>query len=498
MKKFLSGLRGKTLFFLFITTAALTQTSCNRHLGKGGGSRVKTNHVSNWLNWNFVFKDGVDSATRQATIANITYQVRNVSSDTSKSNYQRPGIAANGIRYSPDINMYLTSYLQKIIKKGNGFSLDSVQVHFCSCHDSLLWNLTSGLSIGGSGQSAPTPPTPPGPGASGDVIAIIDSNGSLSSPISAPPVLGTGLVSFDGQPKIADDIVLGIIDTGIDPSLFAPGIYSQLFASDGSGTVNFVPYAPATGFQDDDPVRHGSAVAAIALNAFYAESVKAGKPSLPRLMVLKALDSTGTGTTFTVGCALSYAIRRHVSLINASLGYWNTQNVVLNHYLQLSAKKYIPVVAAAGNTPGKHTQDLCDNGLIKHNQLRPGNLFYPACQSIDPQYCIISVTGLHSPYEPCHYQNFSSRYISIGVVNELSSGSSSSSHNTCCGFSLPFINNTYVLDGSSFATPVISGEIGYKMLLSGRQHSAAEYVQLLQVKKTTHDFKTWSGQYITY
>lgn len=494
MKKFLSRPRGKTLLFLFIVTTALTQTSCNRHLGKGGG--VKTNHVSNWLNWNFVFKEGIDSATRRMTIESITGQVRSVSSDTNNPNYRRYiATAVNNNRISPDYNSYLSNYLRKIIRKKNGFSLEAVQVHFCSCHDTLLWNLTSDLAIGGSGQSAPNSPPPPGPGAQGDPISLIDSNGALSSPISAPPLLTTGLVSFDAQTQVTDQVVLGIIDTGIDPALFAPGIYNQLFASDGSGTVNFVPYAPVTGFRDDDPVRHGSAVAAIALDAFYAESVKAGKPQLPRLMVLKALDSTGMGNTLTVSCALSYAIRHHISLINASLGYWNTQNNIINYYLQQSAKNFIPVVAAAGNTPGKHREELCGEGHHGHNRLHPGNLFFPACQSIDPQYCIVSVTGLSNPLRPCRYQNFSSDYVSVGVVNDLTHNSS---HNTCCGFSLPFINNSYVLDGSSFATPVISGELGYKILKSGTQHSVAEYMQLLQANKTTHDFLTWSGQYITY
>lgn len=485
MKKFLSGLRGKTLFFIFMTTTALMQTSCNRPFGKGSGPR--TNHVSSWLNWNYIFKEGTDSNARRLTIENITQQVRNVSSNTGQ---QRPGIAVYNrdslIGVSP-LTVYLSDYLRRVINKRNGFSLDSVQVQFCSCHDSLLWNLTANLNIGGSGQSAPVSPPPPGPHASGDAIALADKNSSLSSPASANSILTAHRVSFDEQTPITDAVVLGIIDTGIDTALFAPAIYSKLFASDGSGTVNFVSYAPVTGFRDDDAVRHGSAVAAIALNAFYAESVKAGKPALPRLMVLKALDSTGSGSTFTVGCALSYAIRHNVNLINASLGYWKTQDNVINHYLQLSAQHFIPVVAAAGNTPGEHSEGLCSDEINRHNRLRRCNLFFPASQSIDSQYCIVSVTGLSNPWRSCRYQNFSSKYVSVGVVN-----------NICCGFSLPFIDSLHLLDGSSFATPVISGELGFKILQSGLQHSTAEYMQLLQAKKITHHFLTWSGQYVSY
>jgi hypothetical protein len=264
-----------------------------------------------------------------------------------------------------------------------------------------------------------------------------------------------------------------------------------VFASGGVEPVNFVPTGPSTDFKDIDPVRHGSAVAAIALNSFYAASAKDGKPRLPRLMVLRALDGTGMGNTFSVSCAMSYAIRHRVKLINASLGYWNAENNVINHYLQLSARHQIPVIAAAGNDPRQHTEGLCDQGINWHNRLRPGNMFYPACQSIDSQYCVVSVTGLSSPQHPCRYQNFSSRYVSVGVVNTDSS-------NSCCGFSLSFINKNYQLDGSSFATPVISGELGYQIMLKGRQSSPASYVDLLNTKKITHKFLTWSGQYITY
>jgi hypothetical protein len=317
----------------------------------------------------------------------------------------------------------------------------------------------------------------------------VDSNGTVSSPSSAPPVLTSGLIGFSGHPEVSGKIVLGIIDSGIDSTLFDQSIFQKLFAPDGSGKINFAAGAPASAYQDNDAVRHGSAVAAIALNAFYSQSQADGKQELPRLMVIRALDDKGIGTTLSVSCALSYAIRHRVSLINASLGYWNAQNAVINHYLRQSGKYGIPVVAAAGNDPRDHTPAVCGVAIDGHNLLRPGNMFFPACQSVDPQYCIISVTGLSNPILPCRYQNFSSRYVSVGVVNKS---------NSCCGFSLPFINSGYVLDGSSFATPVISGRLGYRILKDGPRSNTAAYMQLLQPQKTATGFVTWDGQYITY
>ena len=486
MKKFLSGLRGKTLFFLFVLIATLAQTSCHPRISKGG---PPANYAGNWLNWNYVFKEGTDSATRQQTIAQITAAISSVSSTPIDTSKQRPGVAsANRIVVHP-LTSYLSSYLKGVIRARNGFSLSTAQVHFCSCHDSLLWNVTADLNIGGSGQSIPQPPPPPSPGASGGSVAVVDSNGTVSSPSSAPPVLTSRLIGFSGNPEVSEKVVLGIIDSGIDSTLFDKSIFQQLFAPDGSGKINFVQGTPSSAYQDNDAVRHGSAVAAIALNAFYTQSQAAGGHELPRLMVIRALDENGMGSTLSVSCALSYAIRHRVSLINASLGYWNARNAVIDHYLQESARYGIPVVAAAGNDPRAHTPSVCGVTIDGHNLLRPGNLFYPASQSIDSGYCIISVTGLSSSVLPCRYQNFSSRYVSIGVVNKV---------NSCCGFSLPFIDSSYVLDGSSFATPVISGQLGYRILRDGRRSSTAAYMQLLQPQKIAKGFLTWDGQYITY
>lgn len=491
MKKFLS-FGGRTPFFLLLTALAVSQTSCFHHIGKGSGPIA--NHKSKWLNWNLIFKEGTDSATRQRTIAEVTGAISGVSStprpiDSSK---QYPaGVARSAAITVHPLTSYLSSYLKKNFRGNPDYSLDSVEVTFCSCHDTLLWNVSSALNIGGSGQSIPNPPPPKLPGASGDVISSVDSNGLVSSPSTTTSPLSTGTVDYSGNVQFTDSVVLGVIDTGIDSTLFSQSVYSQLFASGNSSKVNFVPGLPSSGYLDDDPVRHGSAVAAIALNAFYTQSENESVRKLPRLMVLKALDNNGQGSTFTVSCALSYAVRHKASLINASLGYYNAQNETINHYLRICARAGIPVVAAAGNDPRAHINSLCTDSIDAHNRLGKGNLFFPACQSTDRQYCIIAVTGLSSPLRPCRYQNFSSEYVSVGVVNKTPG-------NSCCGFSLPFIKTNFLLDGSSFATPVISGQLAFRMMRSGRRSDAPAYVQLLQTSNVPDHFLTWNGQYISY
>jgi hypothetical protein len=172
-------------------------------------------------------------------------------------------------------------------------------------------------------------------------------------------------------------------------------------------------------------------------------------------MVLKVLDKNRVGTTFTVSCALSYAVQKHATLVNASLGYYDTNSLevdsVLRNYIGHcdSASPVIPVIAAAGNLLIPHLQPLCSPVTSNANELNKNNRFFPGCFSIDfPN--VICVTSLQSVQMPCFYQNSSDRYVNIGVVTNPSLP-------TCCSFPVSFYSPGYT--GSSFATPVISGKI---------------------------------------
>jgi hypothetical protein len=227
--------------------------------------------------------------------------------------------------------------------------------------------------------------------------------------------------------------------------------------------------------RDDDVVmKHGSLVTAAFVQRWNGNIFKM------KFMELKALDAHGSGTAFSASCALSYAIQEKVDLINASWGYYGAVDSILLHYIGLCNTHSIPVVAAAGNIKGTHLPNMVDwhgpgypnqEGLLSEGSggLLP-NLFYPACFSKDMPY-VITVTGLNKDVTtgplPCYYQDYSPKFVSVGVINSL----------TCCTFTM----GSTAVEGSSFEAPVISCDIasGLSTLSGPRPAKAIDLVGTL-------------------
>jgi hypothetical protein len=354
-----------------------------------------------------------------------------------------------------DVLRGLKNYIEKYIAQfnaahpGNHFQVDSHMVH-CPC-DPLLYNMNTTPSIGASGSTTPPPP-PPGHGLSGDLVAVNNFTERDLLPEKKEIFLPVQ-VKFH-NPGIDKSKTLAVMDTGLDGLRFANRFNGLLWEDPGSKLTlrNFQFYhnrLPLDYMEDDDAQLHGTAVTTVALMEFEKATVNS-KP-LPRIMVLKVLDETGLGNSFSTSCALSYIAQKKATLINASLGYYSNGIVdpILLHYVDLcSNKKSIPMLAAAGNTPGRHNPaDICgpkDNA----RELTKANTFDPASYSTKfPN--VISVTTLKNSTTPCRLQNFSVTYVSVGVVNDNSL--------SCCKFLVPFLNAGY--EGSSFATPFVSGKI---------------------------------------
>jgi subtilisin family serine protease len=260
------------------------------------------------------------------------------------------------------------------------------------------------------------------------------------------------------------------------------------------GSRNFILNANVNDYNDDHPVRHGTAVAAIAMNSFYDAS---NNTMLPKLMVLKALDNNGEGRLFEFCCALSYAVENHATVVNASLGYYGTDNSVLDHYAGKSNHDSIPIVAAAGNDTSARFKSYCFNGLNPQDLLiNPERMFYPACLASNVKaYPVISVTGFRTPGVPCYYQNYSSEYVTMGVFND-------SLERSCCAYSLPFFRPGLTIEGSSFATPVVSGRLALQISRMGRRPNVPGYISLLSVLNPLPPLAslavTQGNQYIRY
>ena len=342
--------------------------------------------------------------------------------------------------------------------------------------------------------SAPVkpPPPPPGTGGSGDPLAInpnnsfvIDSTTQFMDSVNSKFTVHLASTTIDSSKLLA------VMDTGLDSTLF-DNTYAGLLWSDPNGSTirNFQDFSNFQGlsyYNDDDPHKHGTAVTALALQALETlnQNVR------PQVMVLKVLDKNKSGSTFTVSCGLSYAVQHRATLVNASLGYYSQRGAdpILSHYVSLcntGDSRAITILAAAGNLPGVHTPPLCYNPTLA-NELTITNLFYPACFKTDYPN-VISVTGLSTSQSSCRYQNYSTTYVSVGVVTNQHS------NYVCCAFPVNFLNSGY--EGSSFATPIVSGKI-MGCLLNTPGSTPISCLNSISSNEATSPV-TEKGRYITY
>ena len=433
------------LAFAFISYVSI---SCNNNKNKliTRISRIDSPQVS----WNVLFKPGTDSLARDAAIKNIISSIK---------------------------EYYYKNYDKKNRKD---YVLLLNPIIWCPC-DSLLYNISFSL-ITASGQSVIGPPPSKGHIAgSGRIVTNISDN----IPITERNKIHTE----DKRSKtilrnlgIDSSKILAIIDSGIDTTRFTGEIKNLIWSDQFASTIyNFLPFQPLQDFSDKTGEKHGSAVTAIAIKAIEKAS------RYPKIMILKALNNTNQGSIFSVSCALSYAIQKKANVINLSLGYYGLGDSILRHYLELcnSAKPVIEVFAAAGNTTGTHNPlDLCNANSLKHNNiLATGqNMFYPACFTTDFNN-LTSVTQLSQPTNPCYYQNYSNRLVSLGIIDKTN----------CCAMRVSF--NLY--EGSSFVTPVASG---LKMLtiLRGGNTPTANTIWNSLIDFAPQPNVTIKGKYISY
>ncbi len=363
------------------------------------------------ISWNILFKPGTNEASRNQTIQEIKDYVQAAYAEYNRNN-------------------------------GTNIRPDSFAVDYCPC-DSLLYNVGFG-AINAEGESVTTVPSSSKLRPSGDnVTYAVSENAETKEPARSGEFKRDSIIYLSFK-TIDTSRRLAIIDSGIDSTLFNQAL-GEIIWNDPAGPTlkNFLPGNISNSYLDATKNKHGSAVAAIALKAMGNTGV------LPKIMILKALSDSSVGTVFSVSCALSYARQKNATLINLSLGYYGAADSILHHYLKLcdSISPAIEVFAAAGNTEGVHLDTSICTVADNHNQLAFGRLFYPACFSVDLNH-FTTVTQINNGSDPCFYQNYSDKYVSLGILDK----------NYCCAFYVGFAkaNLTYY-EGSSFVTPAASG-----------------------------------------
>lgn len=426
----------------------------------------QSGQLNNWVDWNVLFKPGTDSATRAGYMNYLAFYVDSI---------VRAYNASNGKTSAIIIRPYFT----------------------CPC-DSLLVNFNV---VDLSGTGLPANPKPPccGAGGSGDIVDLQNVNNSfvIDSLTEMDRKLDDSLVYLKPS-NIDTNKILAVMDTGLDSAKFQNKFEGLLWRDPNKPTIrNFISYENFRDldyYTDDDSHKHGTAVTTIALKAVESSNIAGSRK--PRIMVLKVLNANRSGSTFSVSCALRYALQHHATLINASLGYYSPGDIdsVLKRYVDLckTSQPQIPIVAAAGNVVGFHYPPLCNSTLnLTHNELthQSRRLFYPGCFSTDENSNIITVTGLQTPTMVCNYQNYSQEFVTIGVLTNPSSSA-------CCAFDAL---DTYY-EGSSFATPFVSGKLMGCLLNAIPGAAQQNCLDVIAPIPTTlpSPLATKQGRYITY
>jgi len=412
-----------SLVFLFVLINSCTTKIPPFHpvypIEPAATQRLYQPQKQKWLDWNVLFLPGTGEIRRIQTLDSIKKYVDNYLAHSTNPTFQ------------------------------------VTQFYFsCPC-DSGLINYTATPLAGMSG--APNPPPQPGKGVggSGDGIEYVNNNNSFlvdtlddyqdAADKSKPITLNTSGL---------DSRIFAVMDTGLDTLFFQRHFEGLLWSIPGAVTLRnfqfFKNSQPYDYFLDEEKHKHGTAVTALALRAL--EKFNDQNHVKPHFMILKVLDENKQGSTFTVSCALSYAIQNHATIINASLGYYGVMDSILLKYAGLTrieGQDTITIFSAAGNIQSRHDQNILCKTPGNGNLLDDNRLVYPACFS-DSFSNFITVTGLSSSTTPCLYQNFSSKYVNVGVATNPGSA-------ICCKFLIPFLNKG--AEGSSFSTPVVSGEV---------------------------------------
>jgi hypothetical protein len=377
------------------------------------------------------------------------------------------------------------------------------QCPFCDNDDPLelyagvdIQTLIQGNTTGGSGTGCTG--TNCGPSGGGNDTAYFSYNLTMflpnpTAPVDSVDVNNTAIESYKKDYPVPPNINLpsqdgfpgplvtvAVFDTGIDTTLtnkYCSGLSS---VCDPRAARGWNYNAGTSNTQDDYPHRHGSAVA-----KFIIDQVIQYRNQKINIIPVKIHDKLGRSNLYNVLCAIVYASKSHVNIINASFGfYWDDLNstpLLLGEFIkQYLTKQGIMMIAAAGNAEEYEdtfalNHHLVDPALLRNLDFHP---FYPASFAGKTGFDnIVAVTTCEIPVynKVSSFQNYSANYVDAAVNCDLAFNR----------FNQPLISTEFgfhdpldrlisgggrlIIAGSSYSTPIITGKIAayYNTLTNG-------------------------------
>jgi subtilisin family serine protease len=185
----------------------------------------------------------------------------------------------------------------------------------------------------------------------------------------------------------AAPVTVAVIDTGVDathPDLLGRVLQGTTLLASQTGGCN----ADAIGTDDNS---HGTHVAGIvAANANNAIGI-AGIASNAKILPIKALDCTGSGSVADIAQGIVYAVDHGARVINISLGS-STDSATMQSAVSYATSRSVIVIAAAGNCGSLSMRCFNTLNLPEYPAATPGVIGVGAT-SIDDQIASFSTQG---------------------------------------------------------------------------------------------------------
>lgn len=232
-------------------------------------------------------------------------------------------------------------------------------------------------------------------------------------------------------------VLVGIIDTGFNAESFNNGYFS-------SGLdYNFL--TNTNEIQDNNPEIHGTKVSRIIIQ-------NGAKNDNVQLVGLKTFDENYVGDLYHNLCALIYAHKNKINIVNASWGtYLKEPDAVFSAVIRDLKKAGMILICSAGN----------DNLDIDDEK------YWPACYSSDLELGtnVISVTSKSGTI--CQNQSKSGKNIDFTVRADEN-----------CRHNIP---NALAQSGTSFAAPYVTSEVIKYFLTKPSNFSKTAFTNTLSV-----------------
>ena len=195
--------------------------------------------------------------------------------------------------------------------------------------------------------------------------------------------------ALDGITVQLQPVTVAVLDTGVDathPDLAGAVIGGTTYLATNDPVCGSGVYPTGT---DDNS--HGTHVAGIIAARSNNGIGIVGMAQNARILPVKALDCTGSGSISDIASAIVYAVDHGARLINISLGS-SSESTAMQNAVQYAVSHNVLIIAAAGNCGILSTRCLNTQNLVEYPAAYPGVLGVGAT-SMDDSIATFSTQG---------------------------------------------------------------------------------------------------------